>query len=209
MHSTKCYRSPRLCSRSGALARGHEWKSCGCPVRAKPHHYSHVVGTGLGHRDRRSHSITESQAYPANGDEILSELLVRTSRTFALAIPCLPLPARREVTIAYLLFRIADTIEDGDRLNRDEKLAALDSFATVLRGDLLAAQEPRPSAVAVKQPALSGATRRTSARGQFPARASKRNSHGDHGEHVNVAGGDAAIHRGGHRGRPHPSQIRR
>jgi farnesyl-diphosphate farnesyltransferase len=36
------------------------------------------------------------------------------------------------------LFRIADTIEDGDRLNRDEKLAALDNFASLLRDGLLA-----------------------------------------------------------------------
>ncbi len=63
---------------------------------------------------------------------MLTDLLARTSRTFALAIPCLPYPARREVTIAYLLFRIADTIEDGIHLDRDEKLAALDRFARLL-----------------------------------------------------------------------------
>ena len=56
---------------------------------------------------------------------MLTDLLARTSRTFALAIPCLPDPVRYEVTVAYLLFRIADTIEDGPHLNRDEKLSAL------------------------------------------------------------------------------------
>ena len=39
----------------------------------------------------------------------IDRLLVRTSRTFALAIPLLPEPLRREVGVAYLLFRIADT----------------------------------------------------------------------------------------------------
>ncbi|HZD06425.1 MAG TPA: squalene/phytoene synthase family protein, partial [Longimicrobiales bacterium] len=42
----------------------------------------------------------------------LGRLLDRTSRTFALNIPLLPQPTRREVTVAYLLFRIADTFED-------------------------------------------------------------------------------------------------
>ena len=45
--------------------------------------------------------------------DLLDQLLERTSRTFALSIPLLPEPARREVTLAYLLLRIADTLEDG------------------------------------------------------------------------------------------------
>ena len=44
---------------------------------------------------------------------MLQDLLVKTSRTFALAIPLLPEPTRREVTVAYLLFRLADTFEDA------------------------------------------------------------------------------------------------
>ena len=63
---------------------------------------------------------------------MLTDLLVRTSRTFALAIPCLPLPVRHEVTVSYLLFRITDTIEDATQLNAKEKLAALDRWADVL-----------------------------------------------------------------------------
>jgi phytoene/squalene synthetase len=43
----------------------------------------------------------------------LADLLQRTSRTFGLAIPRLSEPTRTEVTIAYLLFRIADTLEDA------------------------------------------------------------------------------------------------
>ncbi|HQK17904.1 MAG TPA: squalene/phytoene synthase family protein [Polyangiaceae bacterium] len=41
------------------------------------------------------------------------EHLAKTSRTFALSIPLLDEPLRREVTIAYLLFRVADTLEDA------------------------------------------------------------------------------------------------
>jgi len=43
----------------------------------------------------------------------VEELLEKTSRTFALSIPVLPEPTRRQVMIAYLLFRIADTFEDA------------------------------------------------------------------------------------------------
>ena len=57
---------------------------------------------------------------------MLATLLERTSRTFALAIPCLDEPLRTDVTVAYLLFRIADTIEDAKYLAQQEKLAALE-----------------------------------------------------------------------------------
>ena len=43
----------------------------------------------------------------------IEDLLQKTSRTFALTIPCLPQPTRAEVGIAYLLFRIIDTFEDA------------------------------------------------------------------------------------------------
>jgi farnesyl-diphosphate farnesyltransferase len=62
----------------------------------------------------------------------LQRLLVETSRTFALNIPFLPEPLRGEVTIAYLLFRVADTLEDADRWPRDERMAALDAFCLLL-----------------------------------------------------------------------------
>jgi len=63
---------------------------------------------------------------------LLERLLARTSRTFALAIPLLPSPPRREVGAAYLLFRIADTFEDATRWPRAERLAALAAFARLL-----------------------------------------------------------------------------
>ncbi|HQR08584.1 MAG TPA: squalene/phytoene synthase family protein [Gemmatales bacterium] len=43
----------------------------------------------------------------------LEEMLTGTSRTFAITIPYLPEPERREITLAYLLLRIIDTLEDG------------------------------------------------------------------------------------------------
>lgn len=55
----------------------------------------------------------------------LFDLLEKTSRTFALSIPPLPEPTRREVTVAYLLFRIADTFEDAGHLPPDVRERAL------------------------------------------------------------------------------------
>ena len=62
----------------------------------------------------------------------IDELLEKTSRTFALSIPLLPEPTRREVAIAYLLFRIADTLEDATEWPRKRQIEALDEFAEVL-----------------------------------------------------------------------------
>lgn len=62
-----------------------------------------------------------------------ARLLERTSRTFALAIPLLPDPPVREVTIAYLLFRIADTFEDATHWPRTERLEALGDFIAALQ----------------------------------------------------------------------------
>jgi farnesyl-diphosphate farnesyltransferase len=66
----------------------------------------------------------------------LETLLARTSRTFALSIGFLPEALRREVMIAYLMFRIADTLEDADLWSREVRAQALDDFARVLdQGD--------------------------------------------------------------------------
>jgi farnesyl-diphosphate farnesyltransferase len=66
-------------------------------------------------------------------DDFLQDQLVKTSRTFALAIPLLPQPTAREVTVAYLLFRIADTFEDASVLwQRPQQIAALEQFVELL-----------------------------------------------------------------------------
>ena len=62
----------------------------------------------------------------------LEDLLVKTSRTFALSIPVLPEPTLREVTVAYLLFRIADTLEDSTLWPRERKLEELERFGALL-----------------------------------------------------------------------------
>src|SRR5258708_5834898 len=62
----------------------------------------------------------------------MDELLVKTSRTFALAIPLLPEPTRRPVCLSYLLFRTADTLEDADLWSRSARLSALEAYAEVL-----------------------------------------------------------------------------
>ena len=62
----------------------------------------------------------------------LDALLERTSRTFALSIPLLPEPTRRQVAVAYLLFRIADTFEDAELWEPARRRAALSDFASLL-----------------------------------------------------------------------------
>ncbi|RKG63938.1 hypothetical protein D7W79_39705 [Corallococcus exercitus] len=66
-------------------------------------------------------------------DEELADFLERTSRTFALAIPLLDEPLRREVGLGYLLLRVADTLEDAAPWTRDERRQALAAFASLLQ----------------------------------------------------------------------------
>lgn len=62
----------------------------------------------------------------------LEELLTRTSRTFAITIPYLPGLTRREVTLAYLLLRIADTLEDGILWSISDRCRSLGELADFL-----------------------------------------------------------------------------
>src|SRR5450631_523719 len=62
----------------------------------------------------------------------LLDILEKTSRTFALSIPVLPEPTRREVMIAYLLFRIADTFEDAAHWSPENRIAAIAEFNDLL-----------------------------------------------------------------------------
>ena len=81
----------------------------------------------------------------------LEGLLGKTSRTFALSIPVLPEPTRREVTVAYLLFRIADTFEDASHWPPERRIAALLDFEGLLR-------ENRPSEAGALAAAWSAAS---------------------------------------------------
>jgi farnesyl-diphosphate farnesyltransferase len=67
-----------------------------------------------------------------------SDLLLKTSRTFALAIPLLPEPTRTTVCLAYLLFRIADTLEDAESWPKERRVQGLIQFCELLRAPDLA-----------------------------------------------------------------------
>ena len=89
----------------------------------------------------------------------LHELLVRSSRTFAVGIGMLPEPLRREITVAYLLLRVSDYLEDNQELENVDKIALLKSWRRVLgRGTgrrsliarLRAAEEDTPDAAVAR-----------------------------------------------------------
>jgi farnesyl-diphosphate farnesyltransferase len=62
----------------------------------------------------------------------VDDLLRKTSRTFALAIPMLPSPTRHEVGVAYLLFRIIDTFEDGTLWSPAKRVDTIQDFLALL-----------------------------------------------------------------------------
>ncbi|NUM53576.1 MAG: phytoene/squalene synthase family protein [Candidatus Hydrogenedentes bacterium] len=66
--------------------------------------------------------------------EFQEEMLRDVSRTFALTIPQLPERLRTVVGNAYLLCRIADTIEDSPALSIEQKLAFSEAFAAIVEG---------------------------------------------------------------------------
>jgi farnesyl-diphosphate farnesyltransferase len=70
-----------------------------------------------------------------SSDEVYQDqILPHVSRTFALTIPQLPPALSIPVTSAYLLCRIADTIEDEPALSAAETLAFLQRFSAVVGG---------------------------------------------------------------------------
>jgi len=64
----------------------------------------------------------------------LHGLLVRASRTFAVGIEILPRPLRDEITVAYLLLRVSDYLEDNQEIAGDEKVRLLEAWRRVLGG---------------------------------------------------------------------------
>jgi farnesyl-diphosphate farnesyltransferase len=62
------------------------------------------------------------------------QILPHVSRSFALTIPELPGVLRTQVTNAYLLCRIADTIEDESVLSAEATLGSLRRFVEVVSG---------------------------------------------------------------------------
>ncbi len=59
-------------------------------------------------------------------DVLVDQLLQGTSRTFALAIPLLKDERRRQIGLAYLMFRVADSIEDAPEADVSLKLRLLE-----------------------------------------------------------------------------------
>src|SRR5215472_17498510 len=88
---------------------------------------------------------------PAGGPDLsdeayLEHMLLHVSRTFALTIPQLPPGLRSAVTSAYLLCRIADTIEDEPALSPAQTYAYLQRFAAVVGGT----ETPAPLALEIE-----------------------------------------------------------
>lgn len=71
-------------------------------------------------------------ANPGTLDDELQAFLLKTSRTFALTIPMLPERLRREIGVAYLLFRIIDTFEDATTWSPARRREALAEFVALL-----------------------------------------------------------------------------
>jgi farnesyl-diphosphate farnesyltransferase len=66
--------------------------------------------------------------------EVCYDLLPQVSRTFALNIRILPGALRPSVTVAYLLFRLADTIEDAPGLDSSDRTELFEAFLDRLDG---------------------------------------------------------------------------
>jgi farnesyl-diphosphate farnesyltransferase len=74
---------------------------------------------------------TMTAVHHQNDDDFIDEFLQGTSRTFALAIPLLEVERRRQIGLSYLLFRVADSIEDapeGDATAKKEMLTTMKSY---------------------------------------------------------------------------------
>jgi farnesyl-diphosphate farnesyltransferase len=83
--------------------------------------------------ERQGETSSAVRLDPADSDESYQDrILPLVSRTFALTIPQLPPALRGPVTSAYLLCRIADTIEDEPALSPAETLAYLQRFKAVV-----------------------------------------------------------------------------
>lgn len=64
--------------------------------------------------------------------------LNKVSRTFALSLKELPETHEKQMTVAYLLCRVPDTIEDTNKLSPNQKEDLLSNYEDVLRNDLQA-----------------------------------------------------------------------
>jgi farnesyl-diphosphate farnesyltransferase len=111
------------------------------------HEFQRLAGAGLLHADQPTFT---QRPVPRSVERWCRELLPRVSRTFALSVRVLPGELGRAVLAAYLLCRIADTIEDAPDVDAHVKAATLDRF-------LLCFDDPAgASALAAELGAISG-----------------------------------------------------
>lgn len=78
------------------------------------------------------HRTHQGGTLAIDGRAFCAAMLPKVSRTFALCIRLLPRPLAESVTIAYLLCRIADTVEDAIDLSVEEKRELLSRFSECL-----------------------------------------------------------------------------
>jgi farnesyl-diphosphate farnesyltransferase len=76
--------------------------------------------------------VTTVPVSPGADRAYCHQILPRVSRTFALCIPLLPSDLDYATLIAYLVCRVADTIEDAVSLTPDRKAALLGAWASAL-----------------------------------------------------------------------------
>jgi farnesyl-diphosphate farnesyltransferase len=69
---------------------------------------------------------------PTMNKSEVESLLIKNSRTFALAISLLPDTLRHEVAITYLILRIADTLEDATQWPTPQRIEELEAFKKLL-----------------------------------------------------------------------------
>lgn len=81
-------------------------------------------------------SIAKSDGFKVDPEQYQNEILEGVSRTFALTIPQLPAQLHRVVANAYLLCRIADTVEDESALTAEQKRYFHDLLVRVVEGDV-------------------------------------------------------------------------
>jgi farnesyl-diphosphate farnesyltransferase len=85
----------------------------------------------------------ETPVYERNAERFCQEILPQVSRTFALSIRFLPGNLGKAVLCAYLIFRIADTIEDDPVATVEAKTALLDQFLDCFDGPLVSDAYPK------------------------------------------------------------------